>query len=255
MKKQVIALGITASVIVTPITCVASAAINASYSNVMNYSEPTETETILNLSSNPMDRFKDPRFVQLEKDIASKKAENERIAREKAEQARILAEQKERERIDHVQFDSYDIRVPSGITYEEMANVLSHSHYSNFAELSNAFVDAERAYGVNAFALISIPGLESGWNTSDRAHNGRNNITGMGVPKNASRGTIYRSKHDCIMDLAMQLKIYYLTPGAEYYNGVSTSKVNIKYSAAPDWYKQVDSIGDELVAVYNQLYR
>lgn len=256
MKKQVIALGITASVIVTPITSVASAAaMNASYSNVMNYSEPTETETILNLSSNPMDVLKDPRFIQLEKDVALKKAENERIAREKAEQERLLAEQKERERVANVGFDSYDIRVPSGISHEEMANVLSHSHYSNFAELSDAFVDAERAYGVNAFALVAIPGLESGWNTSERAHNGRNNITGMGVPKNASRGTVYRSKEQCIMDLAMQLRNYYLTPGAEYYNGVSTSKVNMKYSAAPDWYRQVDAIGDELVAVYSEIYR
>ena len=41
----------------------------------------------------------------------------------------------------------------------------------------------------------------------------------------------------------------------EYYNGTSTSKINIKYSANPNWYKQVDIIGDELVAIYNQKFR
>ena len=71
MKKQVIALGITASVFVTPVTSIAAANINASYSNVMNYSDQTET----NLSSNPMDVLKYPRMVQLEHDIALKKAE------------------------------------------------------------------------------------------------------------------------------------------------------------------------------------
>ena len=41
----------------------------------------------------------------------------------------------------------------------------------------------------------------------------------------------------------------------EYYNSTSTSKINIKYSANPNWYKQVDIIGDELVAIYNQKFR
>jgi flagellum-specific peptidoglycan hydrolase FlgJ len=255
MKKQVIALGITASVIVTPITSVAAAAMNASYSNVMNYSDKTETEsTMNNLSNNPLEILQDPRYVQLEQQIAIKKAENERIALEKAKQEEALKAQKERERIDNVKFDSYDIGVPSGITREEMANVLSHSHFANFSDLSDAFVDAEKAYGVNAFALVAIPALESGWNTSERAHNGNNNIVGMNVPKNASRGTVYRSKRDCIMDLAMQLRNYYLTPGAQYYVGPSTSKINQHYSAANDWYKQVDAIGDELMAEYRNLY-
>lgn len=249
MKKQVIAIGITASLL-----CNSSSVYgNASNSNMMDYNRPfTETESILNLSNNPMDIIKDSRLSMLEKQVAEKTAENERIAQEKT---KLVAQQKERSRIDNVKFDSYDLRVVSGITHEEMANILAHSHYANFAEFSDAFVDAERAYGVNAFALVAIPGLESGWNTSNRAKDGNNNIVGMNVPVNASRGTVYRSKYSCIMDLAMQLKNYYLIPGAEHWNGPSTSQINKKYSASSDWYKQVDSIGDELMSEYNELYK
>lgn len=188
-------------------------------------------------------------------------AEQKRIEDElKAqEEARLLEEQKRREqeihRINNVKFNSYDISEISNITYEELYNVLSESHYSNMLEFYTAYVDAEQTYGVNAFALIAISGLESGWNRSSRARNGRNNIVGMAVYDDNSYGTVYNSKYDCIMDLARQLKTYYLTVGAKYYNGLSTSKVNISYSASKDWYKQVDAIGDELVAIYNRLYR
>lgn len=199
--------------------------------------------------------FKMPSLQIIEEKVNEQKRKNMIEAAKKAEEQRQLELKKERERIDNVQFNSYDIGIPSGITHEEMANVLANSHYSNFAEFSDAFVDAERTWGINAFALVAIPGHESGWNTSDRAKNGYNNITGMDVPVNASRGTIYKSKYQCIMDLARQLRIFYLTPGAEYHNGASTSKVNIKYSADPNWYKGVDAIGDELVARYNELYR
>ena len=36
-----------------------------------------------------------------------------------------------------------------------MKEVLSESHYSNFAEISDAFVGAEKEYGVNANLLGS----------------------------------------------------------------------------------------------------
>lgn len=161
----------------------------------------------------------------------------------------------EKERKAQVCFNSYDIGIPSGITHEEMANVLNHSHYANFLEFSNAFVDAEKEYKVNAFALVAISGAESRWNKTERANDGSNNITGMDVQSDFSRGTIYNSKYDCIMDLARQLRLYYLTPGSCYYKGVSTSKVNIYYSADSKWYKNIDQIGDELIFEYDRLYR
>ena len=155
----------------------------------------------------------------------------------------------------NVVFNSYDIRVLSEVTHDEMESVLSHSHYANFSKFSNAFVDAEAMYGVNAFALVAIAGIESGWNTSERSCDGTNNITGMDVQDDSSVGTIYSSKYDCIIDLARQLNKYYLSPDSCYYNGVSTSSINIYYSTDPNWYTIVDKIGDELVAEYDNLYR
>ena len=194
-------------------------------------------------------KFKTLNAILLEKKI---KNDLEIIQREKAE---ALQRELENERKKNVKFNSYDVTQVSGITYDEMKEVLSESHYSNFAEISDAFVGAEREYGVNAFFLVAIAGLESGWNTSDRAKNGRNNIIGMAVYDDNSYGYTYESKYHCIMDLAKQLNAYYLTSGAEHYNGTRTSEINKKYSSDKNWYKKVDKIGDELVEIYNNKFR
>lgn len=244
MNKQVIALTLGGILIGTPL-------INAKEANsatIVEFNKQVENIEML--------PYQNPRIVafnnQVKKDYEIKKAKE---TAERLEAERLELERKEKERVEHVWFNSYDLRDISGISFDEMKEVLSESHYSNFAELSDAFVGAEREYGVNAFALVAICGLESGWNRSNRAKNGSNNLTGMAVYGDDSPGTQYESKYKCIMDLARQLNTYYLTPGAEHYNGTSTSKVNIKYSASPDWYKKVDSIGDELVSIYNQKFR
>lgn len=243
MNKQVMALTLSGLLLVSPTYDGA-----ANSATIVEFDKQVENMNIM--------PFTNPRLIafqnQVQKDLEEMTIKKEA---EKAEQERIEQERRERDRIEHVWFNSYDLRDPSGISFDEMKEVLSESHYSNFTELSDAFVGAEKEYGVNAFGLVAIAGLESGWNRSDRAKNGSNNLTGMAVYEDGSIGTQYKSKYDCIMDLARQLSIYYLTPGAEYYNGVSTSKVNIKYSASSDWHKKVDAIGDELVAIYNQKFR
>jgi len=244
MKKQILATAMAfVSVGSLNMTTLAAASCKPLDSSIVEINEPKEEFNV---------GLKDPRIESLMKQVEEQKRKNQIEAARIAEEKKQIELKREQERIDNVQFDSYDIGVPSGITHEEMANVLKGS---GFEEFSDAFVDAERAYSVNAFALVAIPGLESGWNSSGRAKDGNNNIVGMNVPHNASRGTVYNSKYQCIMDLARQLRTYYLTPGGTYHNGVSTSKVNIKYSADPNWYKQVDKIGDELVQKYSQLYR
>lgn len=166
-----------------------------------------------------------------------------------------INQRQEKERIKNVCFNSYNLNQVSGITKEELREVLSSKEeYRNLLEYSDTFVEAEQKYGVNVFALIAIPALESGWNTSPRANNGNNNIVGMAVEEDSDKGTVYVDKHECIMDLARQLRTYYLTPGANFYNGTSTSKVNKKYCATETWYKDIDSIGDELCLTYHQIY-
>jgi beta-N-acetylglucosaminidase len=147
MNKRIIALSITASMVVN--TSIGGYAETLNYDNSLS----TNNVQITNVSD-----LKDPRLTALEEITNQKRKENEL----KLEQERkAAAEKAEKARIANVQFDSYDIGIPSNITHEEMREVLSESHYSNFADLADAFVDAERAYGVNAFALVAIPGLES----------------------------------------------------------------------------------------------
>lgn len=187
-------------------------------------------------------------------DILSNTDKIRKFAEEKRIQEEIKKQQ-ENERIRNVCFNSYDLTQISGITKEEMRIVLnSKEKYLGLAEFADTFVEAEQKYGVNVFALIAIPALESGWNTSRRANDGHNNIIGMAVEEDSDVGTKYSSKHDCIMDLARQLKTFYLTPGGNCYNGTSTSKVNKMYCATPDWYKRIDKIGDELAQSYHEIY-
>lgn len=71
-----------------------------------------------------------------------------------------------------------------------MANLLNHLNYENFLEFSDAFIDAEKEYKVNDFVLVALCETESTWNKSERAKDGCNNITGMDVQSDSSKGTI-----------------------------------------------------------------
>jgi beta-N-acetylglucosaminidase len=245
MNKKIIAVSITA-------TLVANTTVGG-YAETLNFNNSLSTNEV---QTNVFEVIKSPQIILLEKLVNEQRKINELKQKELEEKEKAIEKENNKKRIANVKFDSYDIGVPSGITVEEMRGILSESHYSNFIDLADAFVQGEKLYQVNAFALIAIPGLESGWNTSDRAKNGRNNIVGMDVQHNASRGSVYDSKHQCILDLAKQLRKYYLTPGAQYFNeNCGTKAINFNYSADPNWYKQVDHIGDELVGIYNQKYR
>ena len=235
IKKEILSLCLCTGFIMSSNTCYVNNKANETFGKSSSVSMGSANKEFANYLT------KMESLERVEKEI------NDEVIERKADE--------EKERKAHVCFNSYDIGIPSGITREEMANILNNSNYANFLEFSDAFVDAEKEYKVNAFALVAISGTESRWNKSERANDGSNNITGMDVQSDISKGTIYNSKYDCIMDLARQLRLYYLTPGSCYYSGVSTSKVNIYYSADAKWYKTIDKIGDELVFEYNRLYR
>lgn len=250
MKKQVIAIGLAANLNFTaaPADALNHSVINFEERFIAPITQEHENPLIEKMKMYP---HKSYRTLQLEEEFEKLRLEKEEQERLEKED-RLLTEQKEQERIDNVQFNSYDIRIVSGITHSEMATILAGT---GLEEISDAFVDAEREYGVNAIALAAIPALESGWNNSHRAKNGSNNLIGMDVQEDSDKGTYYLSKYECIMDLARQLKTFYLTPGAMYYNGPSTSGVNVKYCASPNWYKKIDTIGDELMAKYREYYQ
>ncbi|MEG1310616.1 MAG: glucosaminidase domain-containing protein [Romboutsia sp.] len=151
-----------------------------------------------------------------------------------------------------------DITIPSGITEQELRNVLlTHKGSDTMAHLSEALVDAENKYGVNAFAMAAIVALESGFATSRRAVED-NNLTGYEVYSDNSEGRLFVSQYDSIVHTARHLSENYLTKGAIYYNGVSVDSVQIKYcpdeGKGKNWDGKVDSLAKDFLQTYKKLY-
>lgn len=145
-----------------------------------------------------------------------------------------------------VSLNTQDVSQPSGATLYHMKKALKGTTMEYLAE---AFVDAEKTYGVNAFFMAGVVALESGWATAPRGYNGTNNLTGHAVYSDASRGSTFDSHYECIMVTAKDIKRDYLTPGGQWNNGLSIAGVNVKYSASPTWKDKVANIA------FNLLYK
>lgn len=190
----------------------------------------------------------DERVKQLEQEYR-KRLEEEARARAELERQQLeqLHKQQELERKQNVGFNAYNLLDISGITGDEMYELLKHR---GVRDVAHAIVEAEQTYGVNAILLAGLVCLESGWGESARSTGWTNNMTGMGVPTDSSVGTVYESRQACVLDTARQLKKFYLTEGGNNYNGTSIWNVNTKYSASKTWAEKILDISNKLLASY-----
>lgn len=191
------------------------------------------------------------------------KLEREKREAEEAERRRLEEEQrlererqeKERQRISSARYYSYDLTKISNATYDEFREVLRSRTNGSMAHLAEAFIDAEKTYGVNAFFLAGLAALEGDWARSSRARN-QNNLTGMAVYSDTSAGNSYASQYDCILDTARQISKFYLDVNGKYYGGgFGVDHVEVYYCASKDWSEKITSIAGDLSNVYGSLYR
>lgn len=164
----------------------------------------------------------------------------------------------EEDRISNISYERENITIKSGIKKEELENVFkNYKGASTMTHLSEAFVDAEKLYGVNAFTMAAIVALESGFATSRRAVED-NNLTGFEVYTDESEGKLFSTQYESVMYTAKHLANNYLTKGAIYYEGVSVDDVQIHY--CPDegknkeWEVKVDKLASGFLDVYKELY-
>ena len=120
-----------------------------------------------------------------------------------------------------------DMSKPSGLTAADLKLITKGA----LRGLEDAFIKAEKDYGVNPLFLISIASLESADGTICFRPN---NMFGFG-----SRS--YSSKEACIYDVAESIKKNYLTPGGAFYYGTTISAVNKKYAASTTWDDRLES--------------
>lgn len=187
-----------------------------------------------------------------DKEIKQKEEEERRLAQ-------IELEKAEAKRVENVNYTRYDVTETSGVTKEELEEVLMNTtSASTMAHLAGAFVEAEEIYGVNAFFMAGVVALESGFATSRRAVED-NNLTGYEVYSEDSEGRLFPSQTESILHTARHLKKNYLTKDAPYYNGLSVDAIQIMY--CPDegknkqWEKKVDKIASKFLSTYTEKFK
>lgn len=145
-------------------------------------------------------------------------------------------------RIENITFDASDVTKLSGLTVDDVRAILKGTALE---DLSQDFIDAEQEYHVNAFFIISICAVESGWGTSRRAVYD-NNLTGFGVYSDSSSGINSNTKRGNILLTTKTLHKNYLTKGGSCYNGVSVQAVSKKYCTSNSWTSKITSVGNNL---------
>lgn len=118
-----------------------------------------------------------------------------------------------------------DVSKPSGVTAEDLKLVTS----GGLVGLEDAFVKAEKDYGINCLFVMGIASLESANGTICFRPN---NMFGFG-----SSG--FSSKEECIDVVARALANNYLAPGGSLYNGYRITDVNRRYAASSTWDEKV----------------
>lgn len=122
-----------------------------------------------------------------------------------------------------------DFRLASGVTAEEIDLLVDGT---GLTRLGPAFAAAERAYGVNALALLSIAILESGWGRSWLATT-RHNLFGI----NHSRWGSFQSKTASVIYTGNLLKTSYFSRGR-----TNLKDVGRIYAEDPQWSAKVARI-------------
>ena len=119
-----------------------------------------------------------------------------------------------------------DLRTPSNATSEDINKMLEGTKLYG---LGDAFVKAEKAYGVNALYMMGLAALESGYGTSRFAIE-RNNLYGWNaVDSNPDKAKFFDSKEQATLFVASKLKQNYLTEGGRYFEGYSARAVDVHY--------------------------
>lgn len=127
-----------------------------------------------------------------------------------------------------VDADTFDLRIPCGVTEEELESVLKHK----LKGMAKYYLAAEEKYNVNAVFLASVSALESGWGR----HCFRpNNIFGYSRKSFDSYG-------ECIDFVASKISKNYLSEDGRYYSGTTIDAVNCYYNGRQAWADTVKSI-------------
>ena len=99
----------------------------------------------------------------------------------------------------------FDISKTNEYTTEQLEEMFRGPYYDKIRPYINTFISAEQMYGINAFFLMCLTGLESGW---FKYTSGENNIAGW--MRNDGSFMDFGSIEECIMHVAAGIANNYI---------------------------------------------
>ena len=99
----------------------------------------------------------------------------------------------------------FDISKTNEYTTEQLKEMFRGTYYDKIRPYINTFIAAEQMYGINAFFLMCLTGLESGW---FKYTSGENNIAGW--MRNDGSFMDFGSIEECIMHVAAGIANNYI---------------------------------------------
>ena len=116
------------------------------------------------------------------------------------------------------------------------AEVRRNSPDSPLADAAGGFIDAQRAWGLNALYLAAHAAHESAWGKSSIAQ-GKNNILGFMAYDSSpyASAATFKTKEACALYVGGYIRRAYLSEGGTYFNGCNLLGMNEKYATDPMW--------------------
>lgn len=99
----------------------------------------------------------------------------------------------------------FDISKVNEYTMEQLEEIFSGPYYDKIRPYISTFISAEQIHGINAFFLMCLTGLESGW---FKYTSGENNVAGW--TRNDGSFMDFGSIEECIMHVAAGIANNYI---------------------------------------------
>lgn len=239
------------SKITVSLICLSCMMLGVDSSSKINILDNSNLSSMKNINNSHL--IKSSNIQKISKDKDKRTIESEKLKIQNVEKVNL-----ENQRKSKVNYNRNDMTLVSGITEEELKNVFrNYKGASTMSHLSKALVDAEKEHGVNAFTMAAIVALESGFATSRRAVED-NNLTGYEVYSNDSKGKLFKTQSESILQTAKHLSKNYLTESGLYYKGVSVDNVQLNYcpdeGEGKNWNIKVDKLASDFLRIYKRLY-
>ena len=145
-------------------------------------------------------------------------------------------------------YQTFNLETASSLTAAQI-NAFFAQHASSNSVLQNSgqfFIEAEKAYGVNAQYLVAHAIIESNWGTSYFATN-RSNLFGyQAYTTNPNAAATFRSVEYDINFQGWFVRNTYLNPSGLFYNGPNLDGMNVDYATDPYWSNSIARVMAEI---------